>query len=206
MFRFVAAALLFFNISYGQQDFVVVIDPGHGGHDAGAVGYQNVREKDITLAISLKLKKELSSRGITTVLTRSSDKFLALKPVDVRSHISNSLKASLFISIHLNSGTYVGSGVECYVSRYKGADTNKRKSVILSEMILERFKSNLGFKNRGTQFADFSVLRNTIQQCPSLLLELGFVSNKAELDFILGNGANLIAKNLCDAIVEFKKM
>lgn len=192
--------------SYGQESFLVVIDAGHGGHDSGAVGYGGVLEKDINLLISLKLKKELSDRGINSVLTRSKDNFIPLKPVDLRSKLSNSMKASLFISIHLNSGSYSGSGVECYVSKYKGADANKRKSVILSELILSRFKKTLGFRNRGTQFGDFSVLRNTIENCPSILLELGFVSNKAELDFILGNGANLISENIAEAIIEFLKI
>ncbi|WP_289035178.1 N-acetylmuramoyl-L-alanine amidase [uncultured Flavobacterium sp.] len=206
MLKIIIVFLLFFNLSTAQEGFLVVIDAGHGGHDSGAVGFNGVQEKDITLAISLKLKKELTSKGITSVLTRTSDQFLALKPIDLRSKISNELKASLFISIHLNSGTYVGSGIECYVSKYKGADSNKRKSVILSQLIINRFSTNLGFKNRGTQFGDFSVLRNTIEQCPSILLELGFVSNKSELDFILGNGANLIAKNLCQAIIDYKQL
>lgn len=202
---FIILILISFSIE-AQDKFLVVIDAGHGGHDSGAVGYGGVLEKDINLLISIKLKKELSDRGISAVLTRSSDKFIALKPVDMRSEISNSMKASLFISIHLNSGTYAGSGVECYVSKYKGADSNKRKSVIISQLILDRFKNSLGFRNRGTQFGDFSVLRNTIENCPSILLELGFVSNKSELDFILGNGAHLIAKNIAEAVNEFIKL
>lgn len=193
-------------ITFSQNKFIVVIDPGHGGHDSGAVGYSGILEKDITLAISIKLKKELKDQGITAVLTRSSDKFLSLTPRDQRSIISNQMNADLFISIHLNAGTFSGSGAECYISKFKGADANKKNAVILSELILGKLKTDLGFKNRGTQFGDFSVLRNTIEQCPSILLELGFISNKPEMEFMLGNGANLIAKNIAKAVKDYKEI
>lgn len=209
MIKILLTSFAFFFLSaicYGQKQFLVVIDPGHGGRDSGAVGYGGILEKDITLAISIKLKNELANKGISSVLTRQSDKFIPLSPVDQRSNLSNVLNASLFISVHLNSGSFSGSGAECYVSKFKGADKHKRESVILSELVLNKLSKNLGFKTRGTQFGDFSVIRNTIEKCPSVLLELGFISNKPEMDFILGKGADLIAQNIAESIIEFKKM
>ena len=87
-------------LSFAQKNYLVVIDPGHGGHDSGAVGYGGVFEKDITLAISLKLKQELNKRGIRVVLTRSNDKFIPLKPVDLRSEMDMQTKTTHLVKLH----------------------------------------------------------------------------------------------------------
>jgi len=79
----------------------IIIDPGHGGKDPGAVGPTGVREKDVTLAIARKLQKKLKNElKLEAILTRNSDKFL---PLEERTALANTQKADLFISIHTNA-------------------------------------------------------------------------------------------------------
>jgi len=78
----------------------IVIDPGHGGKDSGAVGYNRLQEKRAVLSIALQLRDILKKRGYRVYMTRSSDKFIDLKD---RTHFANIKKADLFISIHANA-------------------------------------------------------------------------------------------------------
>lgn len=92
---------------------LVVIDPGHGGKDPGAIGYRGVREKDITLAIAREVKRIAEKKlGIKVILTRNRDVFI---PLWERSKIANKLGASMFISIHCNySRNRYAKGFETY--------------------------------------------------------------------------------------------
>ena len=78
----------------------VVIDSGHGGNDPGAVGKNNLKEKDVNLDIAKRLSSLLRVEGVQTVLTRSTDKFI---PLSTRVNIANKSGADLFISIHSNA-------------------------------------------------------------------------------------------------------
>lgn len=78
----------------------VVIDPGHGGHDSGAIGKGGTREKDVALAISLKLADELREKGLEVVLTRDDDRFIRLED---RATYANAEHGDLFISVHCNA-------------------------------------------------------------------------------------------------------
>ncbi|WP_163783526.1 N-acetylmuramoyl-L-alanine amidase [Myxococcus vastator] len=78
----------------------VVIDPGHGGHDTGAIGKKGTREKDVALAISLKLAEELRAKGLEVVLTRDDDRFIRLED---RARYANAEHGDLFISVHCNA-------------------------------------------------------------------------------------------------------
>ncbi|MCE9670131.1 N-acetylmuramoyl-L-alanine amidase [Myxococcus stipitatus] len=78
----------------------VVIDPGHGGHDTGAIGKGGTREKDVALSISLKLASQLRERGLEVVLTREDDRFIRLED---RAQFANTERGDLFISIHCNA-------------------------------------------------------------------------------------------------------
>lgn len=194
-----------FSVVLFAQDKVIVIDPGHGGHDSGAVGYNNVYEKDINLIIGLKLKHYLKkTSNYKVVLTRSDDTFLPLKPTDLRSKIAVELKADLFISIHLNSSpSRRGSGVEVYIQKNpKTKEEYIDQSIKLAYLITQKLSNDLGYRNRGVKFKNLSVLRNTIEYMPSILLELGHVTNKDELKFMLNKGSDLIAKNIVNAINE----
>ena len=95
----------------------VVIDPGHGGKDPGAIGPGGLREKDVVLKIAKKLERKLKKElGLTTVLTRQDDTFVSL---DQRTAIANAQKADLFISIHANANRRASArGVETYVLNF----------------------------------------------------------------------------------------
>ncbi len=91
---------------------VIVIDPGHGGKDPGAIGHRGTQEKDIVLSIAKKLKKELEKRGFKVIMTRNRDKYV---PLDERTEIANRAHADLFISIHCNwSRNKIASGTEVF--------------------------------------------------------------------------------------------
>lgn len=83
-----------------KRNKVVVIDPGHGGKDGGAVGYRKYREKDIVLSIAKKTAALLRARGYTVFMTRANDRFIKLRN---RTHYANKKNADLFISIHANA-------------------------------------------------------------------------------------------------------
>ena len=91
----------------------IVIDPGHGGRDAGAVGRKfRLKERDLTLAISRKLKNILEDHGIRVIMTRDRDVFI---PLEERVRIANSSGTDLFVSIHINaSRSRMMNGFECY--------------------------------------------------------------------------------------------
>ncbi len=79
---------------------VIVIDPGHGGKDTGAIGYKRKREKDIVLSLAKKVYKELKKKGFKVYLTRRGDYFVTLRS---RTRMANRVKANLFLSIHANA-------------------------------------------------------------------------------------------------------
>lgn len=91
----------------------IVVDPGHGGHDPGAVGPSGVQEKDVVLAIGLKLRELLKEElGVDVVMTRSTDVFI---PLEERTAIANKVGADLFLSVHANAATNrAAAGMETY--------------------------------------------------------------------------------------------
>jgi N-acetylmuramoyl-L-alanine amidase len=90
----------------------VVIDPGHGGHDTGAIGKEGTREKDVALSIAKKLAEELREKGLEVVLTRDDDKFIRLED---RAKFANAEHGDLFISVHCNAAASRKlRGVETY--------------------------------------------------------------------------------------------
>ncbi len=98
----------------------IIIDPGHGGEDEGAIGAKGVIEKDIVLAISYKLQEELMKRGYEVVMTRSSDVYV---PLADRTGIANTNNGDIFVSIHVNASVRKASGAETYYLSLKGAET-----------------------------------------------------------------------------------
>ncbi|MBK5276259.1 MAG: N-acetylmuramoyl-L-alanine amidase [Desulfuromonadales bacterium] len=91
----------------------IVVDPGHGGHDPGATGPSGLQEKDVVLAIGLKLRDLLRDElGLDVVMTRSSDVFI---PLEERTAIANKVNADLFLSVHANAAANRNaSGIETY--------------------------------------------------------------------------------------------
>lgn len=130
--------LPFVGVQAENRDFIVVIDPGHGGRDPGAIGKRG-KEKDINLSVALKLGKliQKNCKDVSIVYTRSKDTFVGL---DKRAQIANNAKADLFISIHTNSvarGRTV-RGTETYTLGLHRTEDNlevakKENAVILIE-------------------------------------------------------------------------
>jgi N-acetylmuramoyl-L-alanine amidase len=99
----------------------IVIDPGHGGHDAGAVGPTGLMEKDLCLDVALRLGQIIKLRlpGTEVIFTRTDDTFI---PLEKRTNIANEKKADLFLSIHANSSPYdAARGVETYYLNLKSS-------------------------------------------------------------------------------------
>jgi N-acetylmuramoyl-L-alanine amidase len=106
--------------------FVVVVDPGHGGDQDGALSPAGVKEKDVVLQIARRLRPRLEQQGAKVVLTRTGDIGV---PLTTRAAVANGLKADLFVSIHLNSmatpeARRTSSGVETYFLSVDASDAN----------------------------------------------------------------------------------
>ncbi len=148
----------------------IVIDAGHGGKDVGATGQTGTYEKDITLQTALNIERELVAKtGVNVVLTRDKDEFLTL---DERVDIAKNDSADLFISIHFDSFTSDDvAGITTYYNKWEDHELAN----ILHKQL---FKLNMDTKDRGVEKGDFHVLRENAS--PSLLLELGYISNKED--------------------------
>ena len=96
----VAHASVPLSVQVGLKVKRVIIDAGHGGHDTGAIGPKGTREKDVVLAIALKLRDKLQAEGFEALMTRETDKFVALED---RARFANRKKGDLFVSIHCNA-------------------------------------------------------------------------------------------------------
>lgn len=146
----------------------VVIDAGHGGHDRGGGPGQKIPEKPYVLDIAQRLKRILAGAGYRTVMTRDGDYFVTLGQ---RVSIANSQRDAIFVSVHLNSAPREGAnGIETY---YYSSKSAKIASAIHSRVV-----SAAGTENRGVRRRGFYVIRNT--RIPSVLCELGFLTNRAE--------------------------
>lgn len=232
--RFVGILILFLIMGWGsgpcvasaatKRPFVLVIDAGHGGKDAGAVG-QLTKEKDINLNVALALGRlvEKNCPDVKVIYTRKTDVFVTLQG---RAEIANRNKANLFISVHTNSspvGKAAPMGAETYTlgmhraadnlevakrensvitqennykQTYHNFDPRKSESYIIFEFLqdrnmqqsvdlaraIQRNYTSSGRKNKGVHQAGFLVLRAT--SMPSVLTELGFISNTEEEKFL----------------------
>lgn len=170
---------------FGQETTTqkrIVIDVGHGGKDAGAIGTNGIQEKNVVLDFAnaiLKLNDELEN-PLDIYLTRYSDTLIFLLD---RTELAKALKADLFVSLHCNdSGNPDARGVEVYVSNKQSIYQDD--SIWFAFQMQDALNKKLGFESRGVKFANFQVVRETISDCPSVLLELGFLSNKDEGNYI----------------------
>lgn len=180
--------------SFGQlkdsSKTIIIIDPGHGGTDSGAIGINEIQEKGMVLKIAkeiVKLNDGLFGNTYDVYLTRYDDTLISLKD---RAALAKKLNAHLFVSLHCNhSGNSSAKGVEVYVPK-KGKYV--RESIQMAYQLQKGLMQNIGFKSRGVKFANFQVLRETADYCPAVLLELGFLSNGDEAQH-LTEQENLLA-------------
>ncbi|MDY6784402.1 MAG: N-acetylmuramoyl-L-alanine amidase [Cyanobacteriota bacterium] len=146
---------------------VIMVDPGHGGRDPGAVGVNGLREKDVILPISRDVERLLEQQGVNVTMTRSNDNFVSLGG---RTTAANRTGADLFVSIHANAASSSSArGVETFYYA-----TGRELAQSIQSSIIRR----TGMTNRGVKRANFYVLRNT--SMPAVLVEVGFVTNSSD--------------------------
>ncbi|GAB6274358.1 MAG: hypothetical protein STSR0004_12210 [Peptococcaceae bacterium] len=163
------------------EENLVILDPGHGGNDPGALGPSGLKEKDVNLDVAKRVKEILASQNIKTELTREGDNYVDLYE---RSGMANNYGASVFVSIHMNAhenrdanGTSVF--YYCYFNEQKEEEiARQEKSKELANITQQNLLNLLGLKDRGVQQANFAVLRTT--SMPAVLVEAAFISNYTE--------------------------
>lgn len=169
----------------------IMIDPGHGGNDPGAVGKKS-KEKDNVLKVAKKLKALLENYGHTVKMTRSTDVFISLSQ---RANMANSWGADYFISLHNNAASPSATGFETFV--YNGGVSQKTKQ--FQNAVHDAIAKNIGIRDRGKKRANFAVLRQT--KMPAILIEYAFISN-ANDEKILINEVDKLAELTCDGIID----
>ncbi len=173
---------------------LVVLDPGHGGQDSGAV-CAGVQEKDLTLDIAQRVDRLLQAEGVTTLLTRTGDSYVSLAD---RAAVANRSRDCIFVSIHFNEGTKNASaGIETYYAEHQVAErppiaswlpflqhavldtTSNVESESLAGFIQDALVARTQAVDRGTKAGQFYVITNVRR--PAVLVEGGFLSNKDDV-------------------------
>ena len=172
----------------------VVLDPGHGGHDKGAVCRYG-SEKDFALDVARKLCALLQTKGLRVIMTREGDYFV---PLDVRAQIANAARNSIFVSIHFNATNDDpdATGFEIFSFTPRGAPSTSdnavtptslsmqagtvvdNQSLALSVCIYHSLLGHIPEFDRGIKRARFAVLRLT--RVPAVLIEGGFLTERGE--------------------------
>ncbi|KGK91567.1 N-acetylmuramoyl-L-alanine amidase [Desulfosporosinus sp. HMP52] len=192
---------------YLLADLTIVIDPGHGGPDPGAVGSSGTLEKNNTLPVGLNLATLLRSAGARVILTRSTDitpaegAYSERSDLQARTQIANDAKADLFISLHNDAfSNPAASGTTTY---YSSANPMSSQSKALAGSIQADLVKAIGLPSRGVKDAAFYVIKNT--EMPAVLVELGFLSNPSE-EILLGSAEfqRNAAQGIYQGILSFK--
>lgn len=155
------------------KDRIIVIDAGHGGKDPGAVN-GSYTEKNIVIEVAKKVQNKLQSKGAKVIMTREGDSYPSLGD---RVDISDKSYAELFVSIHTNAASASAKGAETYYD--SSQNDNATESAELAKEIQKQIVSLAGMKDRGVKDNSFYVIRN--QDIPSVLVELGFITNSEDL-------------------------
>lgn len=176
---------------------LIAIDAGHGGTDPGATS-NGVMEKDIVLAIAIKLKKELLAQGFRVYMTRESDVYDS--PLK-KAQKANTVGADAFVSIHCNSASNASAeGTETLAY-----DTDK-DSGMLAKAIQKNLIKELGLRDRGVkERKDLTVLNST--KMTAVLVETAFISNDRERNLLISDSfQSKVAKAICKGVCEFFKV
>ncbi len=226
--------------------FTLVLDAGHGGQDAGAIGSFS-KEKNINLTYVLALGEKIAAnhKDVKIIYTRTTDVFI---PLNERAQIANKANADLFMSIHTNSAkNKTANGTETftlgharskenmelamlensvilleedYQKTYQGFDPNSTDSYIMfqfmqdqymeqsikfADLIQQNFSKNTPLTDRGVRQAGFLVLRATTM--PSVLVELGFISNREEEKYLnRKENQDKMVDAIYEAFVNYKRV
>jgi N-acetylmuramoyl-L-alanine amidase len=155
-----------------QDKFLVVIDPGHGGTDPGAIGIGGIRETDVVLEVSKIVKNLLSEKGVKVRLTRKNEVDLDLPP---RVYFANNTDADIFVSIHANASRGKRrdiNGLETFY--YRGW----RGRLLAKKIQKQILRVSPGSPDRGVKQGRFYVIKNT--RMPAVLVEIGFLTGRLD--------------------------
>ncbi|OWZ84650.1 N-acetylmuramoyl-L-alanine amidase [Natranaerobius trueperi] len=177
----------------------IVLDPGHGGHDPGAVGPTGLTEKEVVVDVGHRTKEELEELGADVHLTREGDEFISLFN---RANMANQMGADLFISIHANGAlNRKAQGTETYYSSLRNPNDYQ-----LAQSLQDGMVNTLNRQDKGIFDRNFSVLRNA--HMPAALVELAYLSNYEEeelmrTDQFRQNAAEGISDGIVDYVENF---
>src|SRR6266403_1578214 len=177
---------------------LVVLDPGHGGQDSGAM-CGTILEKELTLDIAQRIDRLLQSQGVATLMTRVGDSYVSLQD---RAAVTNRARDCIFVSIHFNESKKPVSGVETYYAEHQTAPAPRLVSWIpffqgpaaesptlasqrLARFIQEAMVARTKAPDRGTKPEQFFVIANV--GVPAVLVEAGFLSNKDDITKLESN-------------------
>ncbi|MGB9792219.1 MAG: N-acetylmuramoyl-L-alanine amidase, partial [Thermacetogeniaceae bacterium] len=184
-----------------QAGRVVVIDPGHGGSDPGAIGPSGVREKDVNLAIAMRVVSILRQEGVNALLTHSGEG----AELSERTAFANSNGAEVFVSIHSNSSVNPalgGTATYTYAPVGTSLESQRDSRLRLASLLEEELVNALGLRRAGVFEENFYVLRNT--QMPAALVEVAFLSNPSEEQMLVDpDFQNRAAQAIARAIIRF---
>ncbi|UZE44482.1 N-acetylmuramoyl-L-alanine amidase [Selenomonas sputigena] len=184
----------------------IVLDPGHGGSDTGAIGPTGVTEKSIALRIAKRLKTLLEAEGAEVILTRTEDtevspkkaKATDVEELQARCDIANQNSADIFLSIHLDAF----SGPEAHGTTGYYYEMGSADSTRLADCVKRGVLRRLGTLDRGTKPCAFYVCRHT--DMPAMLLETAFVSNPREEQMMNSEeGVENAAQGIAAGIAEY---
>jgi N-acetylmuramoyl-L-alanine amidase len=197
---------------------VVVLDPGHGGKDSGAV-CGGVLEKDLTLDVARRIDRLLDSEGVATLMTRLGDTYVSLAD---RAAFANRVTNCIFVSIHFNEDNKpVATGVETYYAAHQItagsflaswlpflwrplSESPNPESQNLAGFMQEALVARTRAVDRGTQARQFFVIANVT--APAVLIEGGFLTNKEDISRLASEDyRNQIAAAISDGILRYRE-
>src|SRR5947208_7967834 len=196
---------------------VVVLDPGHGGQDSGAM-CNGVLEKDLTLDVARRVDRLLEAEGIATLMTRMGDTYVSLAD---RAAFANRVRNCIFVSIHFNEDNKpVSSGVETYYAAHQItagsllaswlpflwrplSDSPNLESRSLAGFVQEALVARTRALDRGTQAKQFFVIANVTS--PAVLIEGGFLTNKEDISKLASEDyRDQLAAAVADGILRYR--
>jgi N-acetylmuramoyl-L-alanine amidase len=197
---------------------LVVLDPGHGGQDSGAV-CGGILEKDLTLDIAQRVDRLLQSQGIATLMTRVGDSYVSLAD---RAAVTNRARDCIFVSIHFNDGNkkIATTGIETYYAEHQVASVRPMmawfpflqrtvseapnlESESLAGFVQEAMVGRMQAVNRGTKAENFYVIANV--HAPAVLIEGGFLSNKDDIAKLTqGDYREQLAAAISEGILRYR--
>lgn len=168
-----------------NRPYVVVVDPGHGGKEPGAVNKEkDIMEKDIVLSISEYMSNYVRNEDYLfgPLRTRINDQFISLQH---RCDIANDIKADAFLSIHINARHQRGKrGLEIETYHYPGSEKGQEFAHLLQSFLMNTdYNYPIPLINRGVKEKGFYVLKHTTM--PACLVELGFIRDPEEAEFLI---------------------